>query len=207
MYTPNHFAQHDVAAMHALVREHPLGAWVLHDGQQLLANHVPFALHAEQNLLRCHVARANPAWRACAEQPVDCVVMFRGPQHYISPSWYPSKQEHGKVVPTWNYALVHVHGKARAVDDADWLLANVHSLTNQHEAGRPKPWQVSDAPNDYIDKLLAAIVGIEITIERFEGKWKTSQNQPAANRSGVVSGLQQEGDAAAAAMAGLVGGS
>jgi transcriptional regulator len=204
MYMPQHFAQTDVATLHTLIRAQPLGAWVLHDGTQLLANHVPFALHADHNVLRCHVARANPAWKACVDNAASCVVMFQGPQHYISPSWYPSKKEHGKVVPTWNYAVVHVHGQARAVDDAQWLLANVSSLTQQHEGGRDKPWHVSDAPADYIDKMLAAIVGIEIAIERIEGKWKMSQNQPAANREGVVTGLQQQGDAAAMAMAGVV---
>jgi transcriptional regulator len=204
MYMPQHFAETDVPTLHGLIHAQPLGAWVLHDGTQLLANHVPFALHADEGVLRCHVARANPAWKACAGNAASCVVMFQGPQHYISPSWYPSKKEHGKAVPTWNYAVVHVHGRARAIDDAQWLHANVSWLTTQHEAGRDQPWQVSDAPTDYIDKMIAAIVGIEITIERIEGKWKTSQNQPEANRGGVVHGLQQDGDAAAVAMAGLV---
>jgi transcriptional regulator len=208
MYTPSHFNETDLPRLHALIRAQPLAAWVLHDGQQLLANHIPFALHVKENVLRCHVARANPVWKACVGDATNCVVMFQGPQHYISPSWYPTKHEHGKAVPTWNYAVVHVHGRARVVDGAEWVLANVQSLTDQHEAGREKPWQVSDAPSDYIDKMLAAIVGIEISIERIEGKWKTSQNQPAVNREGVVTGLQHERDAAAAAaMAGLVGGS
>jgi transcriptional regulator len=197
MYNPTHFAEADPATLHALMRAHPLGAWVMHDGQQLVANHVPWLLNAEAGVLQGHVARANPAWRLCAEG-APCLVIFQAEQSYITPSWYPSKREHGKVVPTWNYAVVHAHGRARAIDDAAWVHANVQALTSQHEARETKPWQVSDAPTDYIEQMLKAIVGIEIVIERLEGKWKVSQNRAQADKAGVAAGLQARGDNAMA---------
>jgi transcriptional regulator len=198
MYTPAHFAETDPATLHALMRAHPLGAWVMHDGQQLVANHVPWLLNADAGVLQGHVARANPAWRLCA-QGVPCLVIFQAEQSYITPSWYPSKREHGKVVPTWNYAVVHVHGRARAIDDPAWVHANVKALTAHHEAREAAPWQVSDAPTDYIDQMLKAIVGIEIVIERLEGKWKVSQNRAQTERASVAAGLQARGDDAMAA--------
>jgi transcriptional regulator len=143
------------------------------------------------------VARANPAWRVCAEG-APCMVIFQAEQSYITPSWYPSKREHGKVVPTWNYAVVHAHGRARAIDEATWVHANVQALTSHHEAREAKPWQVSDAPTDYINQMLKAIVGIEIVIERLEGKWKVSQNRAQADKAGVAAGLQARGDEAMA---------
>lgn len=209
MYNPSHFVQSDLPTLHALMREHPLGAWAMHDGEQLVANHVPFLLEAAEptphglGVLRGHVARANPAWRLCG-QARACLVMFQGVQGYVTPNWYPSKREHGKVVPTWNYAVVHAHGHARAIDDAAWLRANVQALTSQHEAREAAPWHVADAPADYIDQMLKAIVGIEIVIERLEGKWKTSQNRPPADREGVAQGLYARGDDASLAMAPLV---
>jgi transcriptional regulator len=198
MYTPSHFAETDPAVLHALMRAHPLGAWVLHDGQQAVANHVPWLLNADAGVLQGHVARANPAWRLCA-QGAPCLVIFQAEQSYITPSWYPSKREHGKVVPTWNYAVVHAYGRARAIDDAAWVHANVQALTTQNEAREAQPWQVGDAPADYIEQMLKAIVGIEIVIERLEGKWKVSQNRAQTERAGVVAGLQARGDDAMAA--------
>jgi transcriptional regulator len=197
MYNPTHFAETNPATLHALMRAHPLGAWVMHDGQQLMANHVPWLLNADTGVLQGHVARANPAWRLCAAG-APCLVIFQAEQSYITPSWYPSKREHGKVVPTWNYAVVHAHGRARAMDDPAWVHTNVQALTTQHEAREAKPWHVSDAPTDYIEQMLKAIVGIEIVIERLEGKWKVSQNRAQADKAGVVVGLQARGDEAMA---------
>ena len=204
-YLPPHFAQNDSAALHALVQAHPLATWVLPQPDALLVNHIPFLLDAdrgEHGTLVGHVARANPVWQALADAPG--VAIFQGPQAYISPSWYPSKHAHGKVVPTWNYAVVHAHGVARCFDDRARLLDLVTRLTQQHEAHQPAPWHVSDAPASYIDSMLAAIVGIEIPVQRWVGKWKTSQNRTPADQLGVVAGLQALGTAPAQAMADLV---
>jgi transcriptional regulator len=136
------------------------------------------------------VARSNPVWREFSAE-VPAVAIFSGPDHYISPSWYPSKEEHGRVVPTWNYAAVHAYGRLEIHEDAEWLRNLVTRLTATHEAQFELPWQVSDAPADYIDGLLRAIVGIEMRIERIEGKWKMGQNRPEADRRGAVAGLMQ----------------
>ena len=147
-----------------------------------------------------HVARANPIWRT----PGPAVLVFQGPDAYVSPSWYPGKREHGKVVPTWNYAVVHARGPLRIIHDADWLRTQVESLTQRQESAFAEPWAVSDAPADYIEKMLAAIVGIELRLTSLEGKWKTSQNQPEGNRGGAAQGLQALGTDDALRMAELV---
>jgi len=166
------------------------------NGAGLQANSVPFILDADPaggpGLLRAHVARANPLWRE-TRGDVEALVVFQGPQAYISPGWYASKAEHGKVVPTWNYVMVQARGTLRAVDDADWLRAFVTRLTTKHEAVQAQPWAVTDAPADYIDTMLRAIVGIEIPLTALTGKWKVSQNRPAADRAGVVAGLNAMG--------------
>jgi transcriptional regulator len=204
MYTPKHFEETDLGVLHALMRAHPLATWVTTDADGVLvANHVPFLVdpdRGEHGTLVAHVARANPVWRTGTRS----IVVFQGAQAYISPSWYPGKQDHGKVVPTWNYAVVHAHGTLRAIEDRDWLLRLVTRLTDTHEAGSAAPWKVADAPADYVDQMLKAIVGIEIPIERIEGKWKVSQNRPAVDRLGVADGLSARGDAQAAAMAALI---
>lgn len=151
--------------------------------------------------------RAHPlgTWvTTAAGRTLPSVVCFSGPQGYVTPSWYPTKQLHGKAVPTWNYAVVHAHGQATFIDDRDWLLPHVTAISQSQEAAREHPWQVSDAPAAYIEQNLRGIVGVEIRIERIEGKWKVSQNQPEANRRGVVEGLMQQGDAGSIAMAALV---
>ena len=207
MYLPAHFEETDSAALHALIRAHPLGAWVVQDGDAgLAANHIPFLLDAQHGPLGTlvgHVARANPVWRAL--DGTESLVLFEGPQSYVSPSWYASKREHGKVVPTWNYAVVHAHGAARAIHDRQWLLELVTRLTAEHEAMSAEPWQVADAPRDYIERMLDAIVGVEIPIARLIGKWKVSQNRAQADRQGVAAGLlaHRKNDEAAA-MAALV---
>lgn len=202
MYLPRHFEETRVEVMHALMRAHPLGLLVTHGADGLQANSIPFLVDAgpaPRGTLVAHVARANPLWREADGTPV--LVVFQGPQAYVSPGWYASKAEHGKVVPTWNYIMVQARGRLRAVDDAARLHTLVSRLTATHEAGRDKPWAVDDAPRDYIDATLKAIVGIEIEIEALAGKWKVSQNRSAADREGVAAGLTAQGHDDADAMA------
>ncbi|HUG23555.1 FMN-binding negative transcriptional regulator [Piscinibacter sp.] len=196
MYVPKHFEETDAAVLHRLIESQPLGAWVTTGADGLEANHLPFMLDPQRGphgTLVGHVARANPAWRSFTAG-AECVVIFQGPQAYVSPSWYPSKDAHGKVVPTWNYAVVHAHGVPRAIEDPAWLLALVDRLSRRHEAAQRVPWKVTDAPPGYIEGMLAAIVGIEIPISRIAGKWKVSQNRPEADRLGVVAGLRSKGE-------------
>lgn len=203
MYLPTHFAQPDDDTLHALMRAHPLATLVTLGAQGLDANPVPLMWADDgtpHGVLRGHVARANPVWREAAPG-AEALAIFHGPNAYISPSWYPSKRETGKVVPTWNYAVVHARGALRVIDDAAWLRGLVETLTRTHEAGMPQPWAVGDAPPDYIARMLGAIVGIELALTSLQGKWKTSQNQPAANRAGVVEGLRRRDGADDAAMA------
>ena len=196
MYLPKHFEETRSEALHELIRAHPLGTLVTLNGAGLQANSVPFILDADPaggpGILRAHVARANPLWRE-TRGDVEALVVFQGPQAYISPGWYASKAEHGKVVPTWYYVMVQARGTLRAVDDAEWLRAFVTRLTTKHEAVQAQPWAVADAPADYIDTMLRAIVGIEIPLTALTGKWKVSQNRPAADRAGVVAGLTAVG--------------
>jgi len=203
MYRPSHFEQHDAAALHALMREHPLATLVTQQAGGITADAIPLEYDAASHTLRGHVARANPLWREAAGQPV--LAVFNGPQAYITPSWYPSKASTHKVVPTWNYTLVHAHGVLRAVEDAPWLHALVSGLTAHHEATRATPWAVADAPDDYVQQMLRAIVGIEIPVDQIIGKWKISQNRSDADRLGVAAGLA-EGAAPAQALAKLVAG-
>ena len=205
-YIPKHFEERDIGVLHALIQSHPLGAWVVHADGELVVNHVPCLLdptRGDSGTLACHVARANPVWKSLRDD-APCVVIFQGPEAYITPSWYPSKQAHGKAVPTWNFAVVHAHGVARAIEDQDWLRNHVTELTDRNEAGSAAPWSVSDAPPDYVDSLLKAIVGIEIPITALVGKWKTSQNRPLADKLGIIAGLHQRGDDGSKAMADLV---
>lgn len=206
MYVPKHFEETDVAVLHSLIGSHPLGAWITYDGAALVANHIPFLLdpdRGEHGTLVGHVARANSVWRTFSHD-VPSIVIFQGPQSYITPSWYAAKQEHGKVVPTWNFAVVHAHGTPRAIEDRDWLLAHVTRLTDEHESSYEPPWRVSDAPDEFIAQLLGAIVGIEIPISTLVGKWKVSQNRSDADMRGVVHGLRERGDGDSVAMAALV---
>jgi transcriptional regulator len=205
-YLPRHFEETDTTTLHTLVRAHPLATWVVQHHGELLVNHIPFLLDSdrgEHGTLVGHVARANPVWQALAAGAVS-VAVFTGPQAYVSPNWYPSKHANGKAVPTWNYATVHAHGVPQAFEDPDRVLDVVSRLTRTHEAGQALPWQVTDAPADYIAGLLKAIVGIEIPVQRWVGKWKVSQNQPNANQQGVAAGLSGQGSDEAARMAALV---
>lgn len=191
MYLPRANEETRLDVMHALVADHPLGALVRVGEDGLVADHIPFEIAAPTpdapfGVLRAHVARGNPLWRADGAQ---VMVLFQGPASYITPELYEEKARSGKVVPTWNYAVVHAHGKLRAIDDPAWVRDFVQRLTNRHESGRATPWRVSDAPDEYIDALLKAIVGIEIPIERLEGKWKISQNRSAEDYSRMAAGL------------------
>jgi transcriptional regulator len=190
VYIPSSFAATDVTDCHALIHSHPLGTLFVADENGYAADHIPFILHRASNTdssdrLLGHIARANPLARKGLTS-LRCLTVFQGLNHYISPNGYASKHEDGKAVPTWNYEAVHVHGTLTVLDDPAWLLGFLERLTNTHEASQPHPWQIQDAPEEYIEALLKAIVGIEITIERYEGKFKLSQNQSDLNRSSLV---------------------
>ena len=195
MYQPPHFREDRLDVQHALIRAQSLGLLITAGPGGLQANPVPFLIDADGSqlgTLRAHVARANPQWHELAAI-AECLVVFQGPQTYISPSLYPTKHEHGKVVPTWNYITVHAWGRPQVIDDVTWLRRQVDDLTAHNEAARPAPWTVSDAPESYVAAQLKGIVGIEIPIARIEGKWKVSQNRPAVDRAGVVAGLRGGG--------------
>lgn len=186
MYQPQHFVVTEPARLHALIEQNPLATWFTQeDGGELVVNHVPFMLDRERSMLIGHVARANPVW----QRPAKSVLVFQGADAYVSPGWYAAKREHGKVVPTWNYAVVHAHGTPRAVQDRAALRTIVTRLTALHETSQAAPWAVADAPPDFIEQMLGAIVGIEMPIERLEGKWKVSQNRSRADRDGVADAL------------------
>ena len=197
MYRPTHFDERRPEVLDALLRAHPLGLLITQDAHgEMSADSVPFVLDVDPaggpGILRAHVARANPLWRM-ARRDLDSIVAFQGEQAYVSPSFYPSKAEHGKVVPTWNYVMVQAHGRLRVVEDAAWLHAFVTRLTDRHEAPRAQPWAVTDAPDDYIATMLRGIVGIEIVLTALTGKWKVGQNRSAADRAGVARGLTDAG--------------
>jgi transcriptional regulator len=216
MYLPSHFAETRPAVLQQLIHDHPFGLLVTQGDVGLSANSMPFIYDpgegGSQGMLRTHVARANPVWRE-ARVDLESLVVFQGAQAYVSPAWYPSKAEHGKAVPTWNYVMVQARGRVRIVDDAVWLRAFVSRLTDRHEAKRvqeagdagPAAWAVGDAPADYLESMLRAIVGIEIEVTQLVGKWKVSQNRPQADRDGVVRGLATVPGSDAAAMAASVG--
>ena len=198
MYVQQKFQETRLDVLHALVRKHPLGAFVVATKNGLEANHMPFHLDAAAGscgVLRAHIPRANSVWKEATDG--DALVIFQGPQAYITPSWYPSKHAHGEAVPTWNYVVVHAYGRAAFIEDRHWLRRHVDELTTAHEATQQLPWQITDAPADYVDRMLAQIIGIEIPLTRIVGKWKMSQNRPPGDRLGVVAGLaSMNGDAA-----------
>ncbi len=195
MYVPEHFHESRLDVLQAFIERHPLATLVASTAEGLTANHIPMLAQLRAGgagLLRGHVARANSLWR---ELPDGAAVLaiFAGAEHYVSPNWYPSKREHGKAVPTWNYAAVHLKGSIRFIDDAVWLRALVGAQTEQHERGSTDPWHVGDAPADYVDRMLGAIVGFEIEVSAVTGKFKGSQNRSAADRAGVRAGLRAAG--------------
>ncbi|RDS84829.1 FMN-binding negative transcriptional regulator [Dyella monticola] len=187
MYLPRAFHETRIDVLQALMRDYPFATIVTHGADGLTANHLPLELTGDASL-HGHVASGNELTQADGAQ---VLVIFHGADGYISPNWYPSKHETGREVPTWNYAVVHVHGRLRVVQDKAWLRQLLERLTDRHEASQPKPWHVGDAPEDHIENMLRMIVGIDIAIERIEGKFKLSQNHPDANRAGVLKGLAE----------------
>jgi transcriptional regulator len=205
MYQPKHFEETRLDVLHRLIEQQPLGLLVTVGDAGLNLNHIPFELDAtrgEFGTLLCHVARNNPVWQE-APGVLESAVVFQGPSGYISPNWYPGKAEHHKVVPTYNYAVVHAHGVLSVKDDPHWVRGMVERLTRRMEAQQPQPWHVSDAPADFIATQLKHIVGLELRITRLSGKWKVSQNRSAQDQQGVVAGLQALGTDAADALAEL----
>lgn len=205
MYVPKHFKETRTEVLHRLISERPLGTLVAATRNGLEATHIPFLLDSSsgRGSLLGHVARKNPLWREFLPSS-EVLVIFQGPDRYITPSWYATKQETGKVVPTWNYVSMHAYGCMRAIDDRQWLHAHLEQLTNRHEAAQAQPWHVSDAPRGYIDDMLGAVIGLEIRLSRVVGKWKVSQNRPACDRQRVIEGLTSMGDDEALVMARLI---
>ncbi len=190
MYTPPHFLKKERTSLLHLMAAYPLATLVQMTPEGLNANLIPMYWHddgSELGVLRGHVARKNPLWK---EPDSAILALFRAGDEYISPSFFPSKAKDPRVVPTWNYAAVQIQGQLRAIENADWLLTLLNQMTTQHEAGRVEPWQIADAPAEYIQKMLAAIVGIEIAITSFDGKFKLSQNQTAENQAGVAANMK-----------------
>ncbi len=207
MYLPTDFRESRLPVLHALMSAHPLATLVAVTADGIVANHIPLLLEAgaEHGALRGHIARANPLWKQLADG-AEVLAVFHGPEHYISPRWYPSKREHGQVVPTWNYAVVHARGALTWHHDEVWLRGLLEALTNRHESRFAEPWQVSDAPPEYLRKMLGAIVGFDIQLRELTGKWKASQNRSAADVQGVIAGLAALDDPPARAMQALVEG-
>ena len=199
MYVPEYFRETRIDVLRAFVERHPLATLVAMTAQGLTANHVPLRsqLSAEGGgMLRGHIARANSLWRELKPES-EVLAIFTGAEGYVSPNWYPSKREQGGVVPTWNYATVHIKGSITFIEDASWLRELVGWLTEEHERGRPDRWHVSDAPGDYIEEMLRAIVGFEIRVSSIVGKFKGSQNRSAADRAGVAAALRAAGRSSA----------
>jgi len=195
MYVPDHFREQRPEVLRDFIARHPLGALVTLSEEGLTANHIPMLFSEREGLagvLSGHIARANPLWKSLAPD-TQVLVIFGGPSQYITPSWYPSKQEHGKVVPTWNYAVVHAHGTIRFNENAELKLAHLHEMTNAQEASRAEPWKVSDAPPAFVDVMLKAIVSFEIAVTRLVGKFKASQNRVESERNAVAEGLRAAG--------------
>ncbi len=199
MHIPRHFRETRREMLHALMHDYPFATVVVHTGDGLVANHLPFERVGDA--LHTHVARGNELARL---DGAEALVIFRGPDGYISPNWYPTKQETGREVPTWDYAVAHVHGHLRIIEDAAWLRTLLERLVERHEATEPQPWHIDDAPEDHVEASLRAIVGIEMSIERIEGKYKLNQNHPERNRLGVVDGLRRRGNDGDAALADLI---
>ena len=197
MYIPDHFSIKSAETLHTIIQTHPLGILVTMTPEGLDANHIPFELDPARGLLTAHVARANPVWQQCKDG-ADVMVIFRGNESYISPNWYPSKHETHRQVPTWNYEVVHVHGRLTVQDEEKFVRGVVARLTREHESSEPKPWKMGDSAPEYIDAMLRAIVGIEVVITRIEGKSKLRQNREDRDRLHAADVLARQGDAALA---------
>ena len=201
MYIPKLNEETRVEVLHGLMAAYPLATLVTVGAKGLIATHLPMVL--EGGVLKGHIARANTQWREF-DPEVEALAIFQRADHYISPNWYPEKNETGEVVPTWAYAVVHVYGRLRLVEDAEWMMGMLERLTDIHEAGSAAPWRVSDAPAEYIRGLLKRVIGVELTIGRMEGKWKLDQGESERSRVGVVKGLEAVGTPESLAMKGLV---
>jgi transcriptional regulator len=195
MYQPPHFRNDDLPQIRALMREQRFVTLISSGSLGLFATHLPTVTKddAPYAMVECHLARANAHWKDLATVD-EALMVFQGPQAYITPNWYRSKAEHGKVVPTWNYVALHAYARPEVVEDADWLRRHVAELTAQEEKVEPKPWALSDAPDDYVERMLRGIVGFRLRVARLEGKWKVSQNREPEDRDGVVTGLRSRGD-------------
>jgi transcriptional regulator len=206
VYIPTSNAEHRPAVMFDYMEAHPLAALVTSSSEGMVATHLPLLVdrtRGAHGTLAGHIARANPQQRQ-ARDGDEALVIFSGHDAYITPAFYPTKARDGKVVPTWNYVAVHAYGTLRFVSDPVALRRHLEALTSRHESSREEPWAVSDAPDDYIARMLGAIVGVEIEITRLEGKWKMSQNRSAEDIDGVIAGLEASGDAASREVAGIV---
>jgi transcriptional regulator len=205
MYIPRANKEDRIPVLHKLMAEQPFASLVTMGTSGLFASHIPMVLepNGAMGLLKGHLSRANTQWRDYTPS-VEALAIFFGPQHYITPTWYPEKQETGKVVPTWNYVVVHAYGHLKVIEDSEWLMSHLEKLTSIHEADSPIPWKISDAPADYIASQRKGIVGLEMEIERLEGKWKVSQNRSVQDRSGVAHGLGELNTTESLAMKALV---
>jgi transcriptional regulator len=194
MYQPDHFRVDDLPQIHALMRARPFAALVSGGSLGIYATHLPTVLKndAPFGVIECHLARANPHWKELARGD-EALMIFQGAEGYITPNWYASKAAHGKVVPTWNYAVAHAYGRPEVVSDKAWLRRHVAELTSQQESSESRPWSLSDAPEAFVEVMLRGIVGFRFAITRLEGKWKMSQNRPVEDRDGVVRGLGDRG--------------
>ena len=205
MYIPRANHEDRIPVLHQLMNDQPFASLITMGSSGLFASHIPMVL--EQNgamgRLKCHVSRANTQWRDHSPT-IEALAIFSGPQHYITPSWYPEKQETGKVVPTWNYVVVHAYGLLKVIEDHEWLMAHLESLVKVHESSSRIPWKIEDAPSDYIASQIKGIVGLEMTINRLEGKWKLSQNRSEQDRQGVAEGLADLNTPESLAMKALV---
>lgn len=197
MYNPKHFQESRPEVLGEFMRAHPFATLVSLGGEGLIGTHLPMLWDPEpgpHGVLTGHIARPNPHGKA-PRADVESLAIFHGAQAYVSPNWYPTKREHGKVVPTWNYVAVHAYGTLRIIDDAEWLRRLVTRLTDLHEGFSAVPWKVTDAPDAFIDQMLKGIVGVELALTRVEGKWKLSQNRPEPDQAGTIAGLDARGDA------------
>jgi len=203
MYTPAHFRESRLSTLHALIQAYPFATLAGVASAGIEAVHLPLLLSGSDGpfgALHGHVARANPVWRTLGNGS-EVLAIFQGPNRYISPNWYPSKHEHGKVVPTWNYLVVHARGSIRWIDDPEWVRRHVEETVRTHESHQDHPWSVADAPRDFITRMLGGIVGFEVRVASMDGKWKLSQNRNPADRLGVIEGLQNQSNTMAAEMA------
>lgn len=206
MFQPSIFREERIAVMQEMIRMNPFASLVSMQDGEIIADHLPMVIHpelSERGILRGHVARGNPIGKKL-DDTIPVLVMFQGPHHYITPSWYPSKEEHDKVVPTWNYVVVHARGKITLHHDENWILSHLNELTNRNESGRKEPWKIADAPDDFIARQLRGIIGIEVEITALQGTWKVSQNKNREDNQGVVKGLRMESSEVASTMAGCV---